>query len=488
MRQYLLVLLVFIATTLLAINPIMDTDLGWHVRVGEFVAQQKHIPTTDFLTFSAQRIPYAYHSWATALLLYFAYTYGGSIGVSLLYGVMYGGIGSMFFLTSRTITSKPSPRWLALIITLSMPLLITSIGLRTQVFGLCMMCIFVYLIITNEKRSDKKNIVLITILFATWANTHGSIILGIGLLGLWLTLQVVLTKKLPYLPAIVAFTTAVSATLINPYGIDLLIQTFTMLTNPTVTQANMDWQPLFAKSAYGFNVHEILLIICSSTIGFPRLKEMKHRPILIIAIILLLFTIMTRRFMLGLLPILLPFVFVQATTLLGRKQHNMFPIYISVIVLSISVLLTSAQHAYLALCAHRSPHCFAFTSSQTTPPIHYPYEAMERLQDVPGIQNIWNPMEWGGYIALFYPEYEYYIDGRMDHLFIDNEPLGDEYLTVIQAKNEWEALFREYGIDAVLTKPEWPLTEAVTVSSEWEQIFKNSSSVLFLKSQKPNKQ
>ena len=41
---------------------VVDPDLGWHLRVGEFIWQTKTIPRKDLFSFSLPDYPYVYHS------------------------------------------------------------------------------------------------------------------------------------------------------------------------------------------------------------------------------------------------------------------------------------------------------------------------------------------------------------------------------------------------------------------------------------------
>ena len=62
--------LFFVLVFLLSLHVIVDTDFGWHMRVGEYIVLEKRIPKADLFSFSVPDYPYVYHSWGAEVLIY----------------------------------------------------------------------------------------------------------------------------------------------------------------------------------------------------------------------------------------------------------------------------------------------------------------------------------------------------------------------------------------------------------------------------------
>src|SRR3972149_4366923 len=83
-----LIFLFWAAVFVLCIKVVIDTDFGWHLRIGEIIFSTKSIPNSDIFSFSLPDYPYVYHSWLGELLIYIFYKLGGFWGVSLFFAAI----------------------------------------------------------------------------------------------------------------------------------------------------------------------------------------------------------------------------------------------------------------------------------------------------------------------------------------------------------------------------------------------------------------
>ena len=160
---------------LLSLKVITDTDLGWHIRVGEYILKTLSVPKTDLFSFSQPDYPYVYHSWATELIIFASYKWLGLWGITLLYASII--TLSVFYLyrTSVLINGKINYLlflWVA-------PLAFAFAGGRTRAMGFLLLSIL-YLLFVKFQLKNSRAIWLAPLIFFLWANLHGSFILGFG--------------------------------------------------------------------------------------------------------------------------------------------------------------------------------------------------------------------------------------------------------------------------------------------------------------------
>src|SRR3989344_3602901 len=126
---------------LLSLKVITDTDLGWHIRVGEYILKTLSVPRTDLFSFSQPDYPYVYHSWATDVLIFLSYKWLGLWGVTILYASIIT-LGVFFiYRTSILLSGKVN----YLLFLWAAPLAFTFAGGRTRAMGFLFFTIFSFI-------------------------------------------------------------------------------------------------------------------------------------------------------------------------------------------------------------------------------------------------------------------------------------------------------------------------------------------------------
>ena len=64
-------------------NGISGNDFWWHIKVGEWIIDNKRIPTTDIFSWYgiANKIPWTAHEWLSDVIYYCIYNISGAIGI-----------------------------------------------------------------------------------------------------------------------------------------------------------------------------------------------------------------------------------------------------------------------------------------------------------------------------------------------------------------------------------------------------------------------
>lgn len=487
--QYIFLIIAII----LFIYPVIGTDFGWHLRVGEYIVDNRAIPYTDFLSFSMEGYPYVFHSWLASVGMYLAHAIGGLWGVSLFFAVLLS-IGLLVAVyTTNTVTGKVCAA--ALFLT---PFVVAAAGIRTQAASYVMLSLLFFILsrakaVTGVSRSFLSWIMvnkfwMIPGLFAMWSNLHGGFSLGLALLVVFLGIVGFIeyrqTKNLKSVSRFAIYgagliALSVLATGFNPYGFRQLQQAISMQTNMTAIQTNLDWRPLFryegnTMSTYSEDIVIVLMVILG-IVAVWRQKTFPRQALLLVTFLIACF--ITTRFSLIILVIALPSIITLVAQLVSVSKKTIYP---GLFGLGFAILITigmSGIHIAQATCVNNSPQCYAGLSRVHDTSPHYPYEAAVYMERHGVPQRLFNNYNHGGYLHYYFPNHQFFIDGRMDNFFIDGKSFVEEYFQLIYAREGWEEKFAQYRFDGYLGRKEWPLTQEL-LNRGWYSVNEDDVNVL----------
>lgn len=265
----------FMAANYVGLRP---TDLWCHVAYGEWMLQHRAIPTEDpFLAFAAgMRVIDA--PWLTQIILAEVYKYAGGEALSTLFALTVLAsavlLARAIFLRTRSLPVVFAG--LILYVTVAWSRLWT---IRPEMFGMLGFTLLLWLLARQETSPrgsfGKRRLVPIAVLplFAAWANLHGSFVCGLAVLVCCLLGEAIAVGWRTGNPGAVIRSRRVHrwllvaelatlGTLLNPYGIGLLIWTLTFAASSNLGDV-MEWQSLSFSGvgATGFAVSLIVLLV-----------------------------------------------------------------------------------------------------------------------------------------------------------------------------------------------------------------------------------
>lgn len=92
--------------------------------------------------------------------------------------------------------------------------------------------------------------------------------------------------------------------------------------------------------------------------------------------------------------------------------------------------------------------------------------------------NIFNEYKWGGYLIFnCYPKKKVFIDGRAE-VYRRKGTLND-YLAIVNAYGNWEALIKKYNISLLLLDKNSPLSKVLLERRDFRLIEEDIVSYLF---------
>lgn len=216
---WFILLCIFFLVAIFSLRLIEDTDLGFHLRGGEWISEHKSFHHKDVFTYTVNERDYIAMQWLYQVVIYSIFRFFGYAGLSIMNALLILVVFYLIFLRMKKSNLPQAGTIIALL--LAVFALEIRFTLRPEV--LSWIFILLTLLIMDAYFYRRKNYLpwLMPIQFL-WVNCHGLFILGwiisgIYFLSLWLHRKKIDTTCLKW------FLLSMLATCLNPYGLKGII-------------------------------------------------------------------------------------------------------------------------------------------------------------------------------------------------------------------------------------------------------------------------
>lgn len=436
----LVLLLVVLSNT----GPIANNDYGLHLRIGQEIATSRRPPRYDFHSHTLPAAYYPAHEWLTQLGFYGLHELAGDGGMVLLRGLLIGGA-----LALMAASLRGSPTLSLVLVALVMGLGFDHAHMRPHLLSWVMAAALNLLL---QRRWNWAVLALLLL----WGNTHGSVLLGVGMAGLnflehyW--------RERDYRALLWAGASALIP-LLNPYGPSIYTLFFQISGH---TGFIGEWQPyrpdtgpfwllvgIFALSLWGllktspFRWFDAARMAVLAVLAFQSSRNGVVAAIFLAPLWGRWFgeevqrwSPWARRAAMGLV------VVVMAVTLGRRVQGG-------------RALRFELDHELL------------------------PVEAVDfvRAHDLHG--PVFNDYNFGGYFLWkAWPELPVFIDGRTE---VYKGPVLEAYLQVSNAEAGWEEIVGRYGITFFVVRPERDISRVLLERADWDLVYFDYNAVIYVR-------
>lgn len=380
----------------------LDPDFGWHLRSGELFVKQG-IPKTDPFTYTASDFPWINHEPLNDILVYVLDFLGGYFFLAIAFALLWT---LSFFIISRKAKIPPPLLFLAALAVAPYS------GIRTLTWSFFFLSLLISALSANNLRKPLK-VIFIALIFALWANLHGSFLIGLVYLA-YTGFYNLFTKKGHVLDFLPIFLLSLLATLLNPYGFHIYEEIFRTLTDGSLRWTISEW---------GINIPIPMspyLILFALSVA-SSIKTWRIRDYLGIENCFLLASLLTQRHW----PL---FVLVSLRPTTSRLTNFLSPLkklsktnqglrrVLSFALILLSTLTLIGVYFILPASANR-------TAKMPDPAISY-------LKNNPCSGNLFNEYNDGGYLIWQLPEQKVYIDGRMPSWQFDDTNYMKNWLSI----------------------------------------------------------
>ena len=446
---------------------IVDTDLGWHLRNGEYLLKNGQWPNFDSYSFTAAGARWVDHSWLPEVVYYAFHHWLGLRGIFLVFFVATAALLLVIFFLSLSRAEDPLGSGIATI--LGGVLAMVGFTPRAQNFGwLCFAAVFAILLRFTEQR--RAPLWLIPMIFLLWINCHASWPFGLAIFIIIFTCGFI-GRDIGHIATSPWSSTdkkrlgetllvSIAALFVNPFGWRLVIYPFEVAFRQHVNVAlGYEWASVDFNDSRGFYVLVLLGVLFVTALlqhrrwqisdvlltGFAVLCGLKHIRFLIVTGIVLP-------------PMLAPQIGRLSSYNPQRERRVLNGMIVAVVATLMIVMFPSNRELQARIDSY------------------FPTAAVNYLSANPQRGNMFNQYEWGGYVEWKLPEAKTFIDSRTD-IFEYRGVLGD--YAAISTSREPQELLDRYQIDYVLYAADSPLSSFLSQSPHWQCIFRDGQAVIY---------
>ena len=470
-------LIVFAAS----LYPPSDTDLGWHLKYGEYFFTHGQILREN--TFSTMMPDYRWvnHSWGTDLLTYAIYQPFGFFGLSVAGAIVVTATFFFFAKAARLSLWEEAFLFPVLLIFLY-PL--NGVSFRSQLLSLLFLGVLFYIISLYTKEEPKK-LLLTTPLFLIWANVHGEFILGLALFLLWIALTVGLELynnrmkiDAPILQQtrtlLLCFLLAAMATLINPFGIGVYTETFRHLGNPMQNYIS-EWTPIPPLSELGGRHIVLALLFLLGIWELHSTGKLKEKiPSIFFACLFFVLPFWARRYAWPAYYITLPVLYPIAQFFKPDNHKARLFGGIGLLTATFAVVLilkfpfsNVINYSWDRYCQRGADSCSSTSAEFLSQ--HYSGD------------KLFSNYDWGGWLIWNYPDIKPAIDGRMP--FWQDEQGYSAFKEYYWYEQNWSDI-DESKYNVVYTPPGkaiYKRMEQLVEEGKWDLVYQDRYSGIFVR-------
>ncbi|MGB8888193.1 MAG: hypothetical protein WCC87_15780 [Candidatus Korobacteraceae bacterium] len=214
---FVLASIALIYAFLAGLRTLSDSDLGWQLASGRWVAQHHSIPSTDVLSYTAAGQPWIYPVGA-GLIFYAAYLLGGYALISWIGAAACVGTVALLLRRGSAVSAG--------IAILAIPLIAYRTAPRADMFTVILFAAFLSLLWENYQ-TGRARLWLLPLLMVAWVNLHPGFVAGLALIPAYGLIEFSDTLFSPpgrrqalhrLKRAAPWFLATAAATLVNPWG------------------------------------------------------------------------------------------------------------------------------------------------------------------------------------------------------------------------------------------------------------------------------
>ncbi len=453
----------------------VDPDVWWHIKVGATILSTHRWPTVDPYSFTAHGTPWIAYEWLGDLLLAVMERAWGLRGLWALDFVLAVAIlWALYVLTTQRCGNSKAAFVTCAVM---MPMVYPSCSLRPQMVGYLFLVITL-IVLERFRRSHTGGLWLLPPIFLVWVNTHGSFVLGLFALGVYWASGLVdihwgglasrlwtsgerLRLELIALLSLIALT-------ITPYGTEVCLYPLNMAFSQPVNVANIqEWQPMTFGDIFGKLFLALVLgfLLAQVTLGPTwRLEEF------VLFFVGVAGACIHLRFVLIFVPFCATFLAVIVARWIPSYDSTKDKYALN------AVLMTLVVAGVIGYFPSRA-------DLEKVMEKDWPVRAVAYLRQHPVPQPMFNSYLYGGYLIWQMADVnKVFIDGRGD--LYERSGAFSDYLAIARLGIAAPFLLDAYGIQSCLIEHNELLRTLLANSPEWQRVYSDNVSVLFVRRDK----
>ena len=428
---------------------ILDLDIWWHLKVGDWIVQHAAVPHTGILSRTAAERPWVAYSWGYEVLMSRAYAWGGILGIGLYGTLLTVGVAFAAYWMLRRISGRFWAAWL-LTLACCYPFLFMIMP-RPVFFSIILFCLVLALLFEANRSGRIKTLYWLPLIFLIWANLHIQFIYGLVPVGMLLGVHLVMwvvgsfvptlspmegdeggaptglsgvpkflaTPSLPTGKLALIFGACLVATCIGPYSYHLYGVIAEYSKAKSAYSLIVELQPLTFRAMN----HYVQLLLCAAAfiaVGWQKRLDLFKLALLTLAAVVAFRTMRDSWFLCTVAAACIA----DVVSGYGERERSESPLELAGVFAVVAVALVLFARGV------------GFTQQGLDQAIsrRFPVKAVNFLRQNPVPGPLYNTLDWGGFLMWYMPNYPVAIDGRndlygdeLDELFIGTQRGGDSY-------------------------------------------------------------
>lgn len=434
---------------------ISGNDFWWHIKVGEWIAENGGVPKTDIFSWygTVNQIPWTAHEWLADLLFYWVYEAFAEPGVFVL---SFGAAELMVVLLWKE--AQPYVERNILIGGLFFALLSVTTSVffygRPHLFSFFLLLIELKILFSFMEDPSRKGIYLLPVVTCLWSNIHGGsaalsyavcvLFLAVSLTGIKIgKIEPVKLGRKAVVKLLIVTVCSVAAILVNPVGLEVLVYPYKNFADAMQMTMIAEWRSPDAKE-----MGDLVLFICPVAlmlIGFfAEKRKIRLIDVTVMCFFIFLFLRSVRFIMLWYIAAAfcgLPYVPVCNIKPMKKKEER--------ILTGICLVIFACLMVYSGVKIYKTAEDGALISVTMSD------EAVQAVrEDAP--ERLFNDYNLGE--ALIYHEIPVFFDARADLYAYDNMMADGVSLMLLQQANpeaqtvyvDVNEVIGKYDFDAIL--------------------------------------
>ncbi|MGE5112112.1 MAG: hypothetical protein ACM3JB_14715 [Acidobacteriaceae bacterium] len=205
------------------LTTVTDSDLGWHLRSGEWILQHHSLPRTDPFSATGAGTPWVAYSWTFSVLIYEIAKNFDLLGIAAYTLFAWMAITFAFF---RLVRSRGATFWPAIGLTaVAGSILRRVVAPRPGTITILLFVVLLQILLQERENGYTRRIWIAPFIIWIWANVHVQFVYGLFLIGLFCVEPILdrmfLRRELERRPSARLWAVLIvsgAATLLNPYG------------------------------------------------------------------------------------------------------------------------------------------------------------------------------------------------------------------------------------------------------------------------------
>lgn len=456
---------VFLGIFAMAARNVLDPDIWWHLKTGQYIAEMKGVPRTDPFSYTRAGQPWVAHEWLTDLFLYEAKVCMGWGGLILIFAGILS--ATFFFLYLRC---GPAP-YIAGAATLAAAWSTMPVwGVRPQVLSLLLTSLWLLILDCAEK--NPKLLWWTLPLTLLWVNLHAGFALGLVLSGLFIVGELTeaalnFSKRQNPRLRTAAFVLLLDLLVVplNPNGWHMFWYPVETLRSRAMQSYITEWaSPNFHRMEY--LPFLLLLLATLAMLGWSR-QKVRPRDLL-----LLLVSLYAGLESIRMIPLFVLVAVPLISNRIGdwpRRNSALQPQTTSRTLTNCAIITMLAVFTVI--------HSMEVIRDQPQAEMqHFPLRASIFLESHRPSGRIFNFYDWGGYLIWkLYPGTQVFIDGRAD---VYGEEVLHEFADTIQFKDGWQRTLGAWNISTVLVPVSSALATGLRGAPQWKVEYEDSQAII----------